>query len=59
MPIAALLPLITTILTGLPGAIAAVQDIWKLATQDAEPTAEEKAAYDAALDAAHKALQAS
>ena len=57
--IATLLPLIVGILTEVPQAIDAVRQIWALATQNAVPTAEEQAAYDAALDAAHKALQAS
>lgn len=57
--IATLLPLIVGILTQLPQAIAGVEQIWQLATQTTAPTAEEQAAYDAALEAAHQALQAS
>jgi len=57
--IATLLPLLVSILGQLPSAIAAVENIWSLATQTTAPTPAEQAQYDAALDAAHKALQAS
>jgi hypothetical protein len=57
--IANILPLLVSILSEIPQAIDAVRQIWALATQTTAPTAEEQAAYDAALDAAHKALQAS
>ncbi len=59
MAIATLLPLLISILGEMPQAIAAAKEIWQLATQTSAPTVEEQAAFDAALDAAHKALQAS
>lgn len=55
--IAAVLPLLVQILAALPGAVDSVHQIWTLATQTTAPTAEEQATYDAALEAAHKALQ--
>lgn len=57
--IAVLLPLLVSILGEAPQLIASVQSIWTLASQTTAPTADEQAAFDAALDAAHKALQAS
>lgn len=57
MVIADLLPLLVTILTNIPAAVESVHNIWNLATQDTAPTADEQSAMDAALDAAHQALQ--
>jgi hypothetical protein len=57
--IAVLLPLLISILGEAPQVIAAVQSIWSLASQTTAPTAAEQAQFDAALDAAHKALQVS
>lgn len=59
MPIAALLPLLTSILAAAPQVIEDVKQIWALATSSTAPTADEQAQIDTALDAAHKALQAS
>lgn len=66
MPIAAILPLLTQLLAlaaqaaeDAPSIIASVKSIWSVATSKAPPTTDEQAAYDAALDAAHQALQAS
>jgi hypothetical protein len=57
--IALLLPELITILSEAPSVITNVQKIWDLATATTAPTADEQVAYDAALDAAHTALQAS
>jgi hypothetical protein len=57
--IATLLPLLVSILTELPQAIEAAKEVWALATQTTAPTPAEQTAFDAALDKAHAALQAS
>jgi hypothetical protein len=59
MPIAVLLPLLLQILAAMPQTIEAVKQIWDLFSSETAPTPEERAAFDAALDEAHKALQAS
>lgn len=59
MPIAALLPLLIQILAAMPQTIESVREIWDLFTRETAPTPEERAAFDAALEEAHKALQAS
>ncbi len=59
MSIAALLPLLVSILSEAPSVVSSVESIWGLATATTAPTADEQATYDAALEAAHKALQAS
>jgi hypothetical protein len=64
MPIAAILPLLTQLL-GLaaqaavdgPKIVESVKSIWSVATSSTPPSADEQAEYDAALDAAHQALQ--
>ena len=57
MPIAVLLPLLVSILGQAPQVIESVKKIWDLAKSDKEPTPEEQAAFDAALEEAHKAVQ--
>lgn len=57
MPIAALLPLLVSILGEAPQVIASVKEIWGLATSSTAPTPAEQQTYDEALDAAHLALQ--
>ena len=59
MSIAEWLPIIMSMLSKAPKVIEEVKQIWALLTQATAPTADEQAAFDAALDAAHKALQAS
>lgn len=59
MPIATLLPLLTSILAEAPQVIESVKEIWSLATSTTPATADEQAAIDAAFEASYKALQAS
>ena len=55
--IATILPLVVSILGQLPQALDAARTIWDLATKEEAPTAEEQAAFDAALEEAHQAVQ--
>ena len=57
--IAALLPLLISILEAAPVVMDDVKKVWHLATTHTAPTADEQKAFDDALDAAHEALQAS
>lgn len=57
MPIAALLPLLVSALGQAPQIINEAKSIWKLATDNNPPTPEQKAEFDAASAAAHKAVQ--
>ncbi len=66
MPIATILPIAIQLLemtpqivTGVEDFVASVEKLWGVATANTAPTAEEQATYDAALNAAHAALQAS
>jgi hypothetical protein len=54
-----LITVLTTILTQAPQFVTEIESIWSLVTATVAPTADEQTAIDAALDAAHKALQAS
>lgn len=47
------------LVSGVQEAIAAGKQLWDIATNDTPPTDDQLAQYDAALQAAHKALQAS
>lgn len=57
--VATVLPLLLQILESLPSAVEDVKNIWATATSQEAPTAEQQAQVDAALEAAHKALQSS
>ena len=57
MPIATILPILVSILGQAPQVIDSVKRIWDLLTQTSAPTADEQAQFDAALDAANKAVQ--
>jgi hypothetical protein len=57
--LAALLPVLLNALLETPQIVAEVESIWTTATSSTAPTAEQQAAIDAALDAAHAKLQAS
>lgn len=57
--LAELIPLITAILAAAPGVVADIEAMWAVLTQDDAPTAEEQKVISDALEAAHKALQAS
>ncbi len=55
--IATLLPILVSVLTEAPQVIDSVKKIWALASQNTAPTQEEQNSFDAALEAAHKAVQ--
>lgn len=55
--LAELIPILTSILASAPQVINDVKSIWGLATATTAPTTDEQASIDAALEAAHKALQ--
>ena len=55
--IATILPLIIEILGAIPGTVASVREIWTLATQTEAPTPEQQAAFDAAVEDAHRRVQ--
>jgi hypothetical protein len=57
--LAALLPVILQLLQDAPQEIEAIKGLWSYATSKTPPTPEQQAAVDAALDQAHKDLQAS
>jgi len=57
--IAGMLPILLAILSNAPQVIQEVRDAWALLSSKETPTAEQQQAIDDALDAAHKALQAS
>ncbi len=57
--LAELIPILTAILTAAPQVVAEVESVWSLVTSSTAPTAEQQAAIDTALAAAHKALQES
>ena len=57
--LAEIIPLITAILSAAPQVVAEVEAMWRVLTASTAPTTAEQATIDAALDAAHKALQAS
>ncbi len=57
--LAELIPIFTAILTAAPEVVAEIEAAWKLLTSKTPATAAEQAAIDAALETAHKALQAS
>lgn len=54
-----LIGVLTAILTQAPNFVAEVENIWTLVTSNTAPTDAEQAAMDAALEKAHKDLQAS
>lgn len=65
-PLAVLLPLVIQLIEMAPGliktgrrAVEVAQDIWEEATSNEAPTDEERARYQAALEATHAAFQAS
>ena len=61
MPVTAILAIIEALLQfapEVPEILASVNTIKTLITENRAPTADEQAAIDAGLDAAHKALQA-
>lgn len=53
----ALLPLILQLLQDAPAEIETIEGLWKFATSKTEPTPEQQAQVDAALEAAHQAVQ--
>jgi len=57
MPIAVILPLLISILSQAPQVIESVKQIWDLLSDDTAPSDEEQAAFDLALEEAHKAVQ--
>lgn len=64
--IATLLPLVIQLLSMTPQIVSGAEDfvwsvetLWNVATAGNPPSADEQSQYDAALDAAHAALQAS
>jgi hypothetical protein len=57
--LAELIPLITSMLAAAPQIVTDVEALWKVLTAKTPPTAAEQASVDAALEAAHTALQAS
>ena len=61
MPIAAILAIVEALIQfapQIPAILAAVNTLKVLITENRAPTADEQAAIDAGLDAAHAALQA-
>jgi hypothetical protein len=54
-----LIGVLTTILTQAPQFVTEIESIWSLVTATTQPTDAEQAAIDAALEKAHKDLQAS
>lgn len=59
MDIAAFIPLLTAILEAAPQVVAEIEAVWNMLTQQTAPTADQQAQIDAALKAAHEALQQS
>ena len=65
MPIAALLPILTELLSmavksgAADKIVSSVDDIWNVASSETAPTEAEMEQYHRALDAAHEALQKS
>ena len=57
--LAALLPVILQLLQDAPAEIETIKGLWTYATSKTPATAEQQAAVDAALEQAHKDLQAS
>lgn len=57
--LAEMISIFTAILQLAPQVVAEIEAAWKLLTSTTPATADEQAAIDAALEAAHKALQAS
>jgi hypothetical protein len=57
--IAEMLPILLSILSNAPQVIEEVRSAWALLSSKETPTADQQAAIDAALDEAHRALQAS
>lgn len=57
--IQAILSALLSVLADFPSLVADVEQAWQLLTSSSTPTAEQMAAYAAAVDAAHKALQQS
>lgn len=64
MNIDTMLPLLTQLLALAasaaedgPKIVASIKNIWTVVTATTPPTADQAAEYDAALDAAHQALQ--
>ncbi len=55
--LAQIIPILTAMLTEAPQIVALVEDAWKLLTATTPATVDQQAAIDAALEAAHKALQ--
>ena len=54
-----LLPALLQALSQVPSLVAEVEALWSAASAQQPPTADQQAQIDAALEAAHKALQAS
>lgn len=59
MPIAELLPLLIQILSAAPAVVNEVKQIWDMANSSTPTTPDQEAEIQAALDAAHAALQQS
>ncbi len=57
--ITAVLPVLLNLLAQTPALVEDVKRAWTLLTSQAAPTADQQAQIDAALEAAHRALQAS
>ncbi len=55
--LAQIIPILTAMLTEAPQIVALVEEAWKLLTATTPATVDQQAAIDAALEAAHKALQ--
>lgn len=57
--IAEMVPILLQILAEAPAAVKGVEEAWKLLTTKEQPTTDQQAQIDAALEDAHRALQAS
>ena len=57
--LAELVPFLVSVLNQAPALIEDVKKIWAIATAATPPTVDQQAAIDAALEQAHKDLQAS
>lgn len=56
--IAAMIPVLLEILQAAPEVVSSVEKLWEMVKTNETPTADQQAQIDAALDAAHKELQA-
>ena len=56
--IAGMIPVLLEILQAAPGIVSSVEKLWEMVKANEAPTPEQQAQIDAALDAAHKELQA-